>query len=100
MEPILKPDIKYTQILINNEWRNSRSGKTFATVNPSTGEKIVDVQEGDRDDALDAARAAKVAFKFGSVWRTTNASTRGRLLYKLSELVERDIRYLAVSFNR
>jgi len=36
------------QIFINNEFVNSVSGKVFPTINPSTGEKIVDVQEGDK----------------------------------------------------
>lgn len=36
------------QIFINNEWVNSASGKTFPVVNPSTGDKIIDIQEGDK----------------------------------------------------
>lgn len=95
--PILNPQVKYTQIFINNEWRKSVSGKTFPTINPTTGEKIIDVQEGDKADVEAAVAAAKVAFKLGSQWRTTDASQRGRLLYKLADLIERDIAYLAVS---
>lgn len=34
---------KHTQLLINGEWVNSSTGKTFVTENPSTGEKICDV---------------------------------------------------------
>ena len=44
-----------------------------------------------------AVKAAKEAFKFGSPWRTIDASERGRLLYKLADLMERDKAYLAVS---
>jgi len=36
------------QIFINNEFVNSESGKVFPTINPCTGEKIVDIQEGDK----------------------------------------------------
>ena len=36
------------KIFINNEFVNSVSGKVFPTVNPTTGEKITDVQEGDK----------------------------------------------------
>ena len=36
------------QIFINNEWVDSVSGKTFPTINPVTGDKITDVQEGDK----------------------------------------------------
>ena len=37
----------YLQIFINNEWRDSVSGKTFPTVNPATGEVIAHIAEGD-----------------------------------------------------
>lgn len=36
------------QLFINNEFVDSVSGKTFPTVNPATGEKIVDIAEGDK----------------------------------------------------
>ena len=44
-------------------------------------------------------QAAASAFKLGSPWRTMDASQRGRLLYKLADLVERDLDYLAVSIK-
>lgn len=66
-------------------------------MNPSTGEKIVDVQEGDKADVDAAVKAASNAFKFGSEWRTMDASRRGALLNKLADLMERDRLYLAVS---
>ena len=50
--------------------------------------------QADVDKAVEAADAA---FKLGSPWRTMDASERGRLLYKLADLVERDLNYLAVS---
>jgi acyl-CoA reductase-like NAD-dependent aldehyde dehydrogenase len=89
-----KPEIKYTQIFINNEFVNSVSGKTFATINPCNGEKIADVQEGDKADVDKAVVAARAAFELGSEWRRMDASARGRLLYKLADLVERDVQYL------
>jgi hypothetical protein len=30
-----------TKLLINNQWVNSQSGKTFSTFNPATGQEIV-----------------------------------------------------------
>ena len=71
------------------------SGKTFPTVNPTTGEKICDVSEGDKADVDKAVAAAKEAFKLGSPWRTMDASRRGVLLNKLADLMERDREYLA-----
>ncbi|XP_062516345.1 aldehyde dehydrogenase, mitochondrial-like [Corticium candelabrum] len=89
------PEVKYTKILINNEWRDSVSGKTFPTVDPCTGAKICDVAEGDKADVDLAVAAAKKAFALGSDWRRMDASKRGRLLNKLADLIERDREYLA-----
>ncbi|RWS30148.1 retinal dehydrogenase 1-like protein [Leptotrombidium deliense] len=83
------------QLFINNEWRNSASGKTFPTVNPTNAEKICDVQEGDKADIDLAVNAAREAFKLGSPWRTLDASARGTLLNKLADLLERDADYLS-----
>lgn len=46
------------QIFINNEWQDAVSKKTFPTVNPSTGEAICQVAEGDK--VRDWAKAAPV----------------------------------------
>jgi len=40
--------LRHLQIFINNEWVDSVSGRKFPTLNPATGEKICDVQEGDK----------------------------------------------------
>ncbi|KAL4227219.1 Aldehyde dehydrogenase [Mactra antiquata] len=93
--PIKNPEVKFTQIFINNKWENSVSGKTFPTINPATAEKICDVQEGDKADVDKAVVAAKEAFKLGSPWRRMDASDRGRLLSKFADLLERDIAYIA-----
>jgi len=95
MGVIEKPEIKYTQLFINNEFVNSESGKTFETINPVSGEVITRVQEGDKADVDKAVVVARNAFKRGSEWRTMDASQRGRLLFKLADLIERDIDYIA-----
>ena len=48
-----------TELLINNRWLPSESGKTFATVNPSTGEEICQVAEADAADVEKAVKAAR-----------------------------------------
>ena len=60
--PITNPQIKYTQLFINNEFVNSVSGKSFPTINPATGDVICDLQEGDKPDVDKAIIAAKAAF--------------------------------------
>ncbi|KAH0945945.1 hypothetical protein HN011_008438 [Eciton burchellii] len=93
--PDTNPPILYTGIFINNEWHKSKSGKTFPTINPSTGEIIAEVQQGGNEDIDIAVQAANKAFKLGSPWRTMNPSQRGILLNKLADLMERDQKYLA-----
>ena len=92
--PIKEPEVKCTQIFINNEFVNSVSGKVFPTINPCTGKKICDVQEGDKADVDKAVAAAKEAFKLGSPWRRMDASKRGKLLMKFAALLQRDSQYI------
>ncbi len=42
--------ISATQLLINNRWVPSVSGKTFATIDPSAGEAICRIAEADAAD--------------------------------------------------
>jgi len=84
-----------TKILINNRWVDSRSGKTFATVNPATGEEICQIAEADAADVDEAVKAARKAFESGP-WSRMSAAERGRLLYKLAELVEEHADELAM----
>ncbi|KAG2470366.1 AL1A3 dehydrogenase, partial [Polypterus senegalus] len=79
-----------TEIFINNEWHPSESGRLFATHNPATGAQICEIEEGDKEDIDKAVEAAKAAFQRGSPWRQMDGSSRGRLLHKLADLVERD----------
>ncbi|GCB80093.1 hypothetical protein scyTo_0017080, partial [Scyliorhinus torazame] len=88
--PVPEVEIKHTKIFINNEWHSSSSGKKFATCNPATGEKICDVEEGDKVEVDKAVKAARDAFQIGSPWRRMDASERGKLLNKLADLMERD----------
>ena len=76
-----------TKLLINNKFKNSRSGKTFATMNPATGEEICQVAAAEEADVDEAVRAARNAFEKGP-WRKMSAAERGRLINKLADLVE------------
>src|SRR6267154_2274212 len=42
--------VRQTKMLIDGKWVNSTSGKTFESINPSTGEVIANVAEGDAPD--------------------------------------------------
>src|ERR1039458_758407 len=90
----MRAAVSATKLLINNQWVDSASGKTFPTINPATGEVICQVAEADAADVDCAVRAARDAFEHGS-WRKTAASERGRLLNRLADLIERHADELA-----
>ena len=81
------PDLAPTQLLIDNEWVDSYSGKTFETVNPTTGEAIATVAEADATDVDRAVSAARAAFERGE-WAEMSARRRGELLLALADLIE------------
>ncbi|KAE9554952.1 hypothetical protein FO519_001849 [Halicephalobus sp. NKZ332] len=93
--PVWQNQPNYTGIFYNNEFHKSVSGKTFDTINPSTGEVITQIQEGDKADVDLAVKAASDAFRLGSPWRRMDASGRGILMNRLADLMERDRAYLA-----
>jgi phenylacetaldehyde dehydrogenase len=77
------------KILINNTWSDAASGRTFDTYNPATGEVLATVAEGDRADIDRAVAAARKAFDSGP-WRKMTPSERGRLIWKLADLLEQN----------
>jgi aldehyde dehydrogenase (NAD+) len=92
IEPTLK--ISATKLLIGNKWVDAASGKTFPTINPATGEVIAQVAEADAADVDKAVGAARAAFEKGA-WRKMSASQRGQLMYRLADLIEKNIEELA-----
>ncbi|XP_045534697.1 aldehyde dehydrogenase X, mitochondrial [Papilio machaon] len=92
---MVKVDVKYTKLFINNEWVDAVSKKTFPTINPQNETVIVQVAEADKADVDLAVAAAKKAFHRYSEWRTMDASQRGLLMLKLADLMESQARYLA-----
>ncbi|HEY5161995.1 MAG TPA: aldehyde dehydrogenase family protein [Terriglobales bacterium] len=82
------------KMLINGKWVAAKSGKTFPTYDPSTGEVLAQVAEGDKADIDDAVKAARAAFDNGP-WRKMTASERGKLMWKLADLLEKNLEEFA-----
>ena len=78
---------KPRRMFINNQFVPSASGKTFPTYNPATGEIMAQVAEGDREDIDRAVKAARKAFE-NPAWADMSPSQRGRLIWKLADLLE------------
>ena len=79
---------KKQKMLINGKWVDSASGKTFPTYNPATGEVLSNVAEGDREDIDRAVKAARAAFATGP-WSKISPSERGRMMWRLADLIEK-----------
>jgi aldehyde dehydrogenase (NAD+) len=88
------PQIRQTQCFIGGQWVPAVSGKTFETINPATEEVIANVAEGDAADVDLAVEAARNAFEHGP-WSKMDARDRGRLMYKLADLIEENTDELA-----
>src|SRR5258708_22434363 len=92
-EPTVK--ISATKLLINNKWVDSASGKSFPTLNPSTGDVITKVAEADAADVDKAVAAARAAFDHGPWRKKVTAAGRGVMMNKLADLIEKHADELA-----
>jgi aldehyde dehydrogenase (NAD+) len=93
-ETVRQPKIRQTQCFIGGKWLPAASGKTFETINPATEEVIAQVAEGDASDVDLAVDAARDALEHGP-WSKMDARDRGRLIYKLCDLIEDEAEELA-----
>ncbi|MCI0361953.1 MAG: aldehyde dehydrogenase family protein [Planctomycetaceae bacterium] len=89
-----RPRIHQTQCFIGGQWVPAQSGKTFDTLDPASEEVIASVAEGDAADVDLAAKAARQQFETGE-WSKMDARDRGRLIYKLADLIEEEADELA-----
>ena len=77
------------RLLIGAEWRDAVSGKRFPTINPATGESIAEISEGDAADIDLAVRAARAAFD--GPWAKLSAAERGKMLWRLGDLMLKNL---------
>ena len=82
------------RLLIGGEW--VEGAKKFNTINPATGEVLTSIAEASRSDVDRAVAAARLALEDrNSGWRKLSASERGRLIWRLADLVEKNIDEMA-----
>ncbi|MBV9075512.1 MAG: aldehyde dehydrogenase family protein, partial [Acidobacteria bacterium] len=75
------------KLLIDGRWVAAQSGKTFDSLDPATGEVLARVAAGDKADIDLAVKAARRAFESGP-WSKMSASERGRIIWKIADLLE------------
>ena len=84
---------KIGQLFIGNEWIEVNPENYFDVINPATEEVLTEVaQAGDVEVDL-AVQNAREAFE--GEWSKISARERGRYLYKLAELLRRDLKDFA-----
>jgi phenylacetaldehyde dehydrogenase len=93
-EPVSKFLATPRKMLINGKWVGAVSGKTFPTYDPATGKEMARVAEGDAADVNLAVTAARNAFDKGP-WRRMTASERGKLIWRLADLLEKNLEEFA-----
>jgi aldehyde dehydrogenase (NAD+) len=71
----------------------SGGGKSFATVNPATGETLAQISEASAKDVDTAVKAARKAFKS---WSKLSGAERGRYLFRIARIIQERARELAV----
>ncbi|MHA7292013.1 aldehyde dehydrogenase [Arthrobacter sp. MDT3-24] len=75
-----------TQLIIDNQPRDGREGKTFERRHPLTGALVTESSAAGVDDALDAVESAAKAF---TTWSTTGPTERRAVMLKAAEIMER-----------
>lgn len=84
-----------TSAFIDGGFRPAASGKTFASVNPATGDTIAEISACGVEDVNIAVSKAREAFDDGR-WSKMHPSERKGVLIRLCKLLTRNARELAV----
>ncbi len=86
VKAFLNSDLK---LLINGQRVSSANGETFEVLDPSNNLVLTRVPKGEAEDIDRAVKSARKAFETGP-WRKLTVSERGKLIWKLADLIERD----------
>ncbi|MBJ22072.1 MAG: aldehyde dehydrogenase family protein [bacterium] len=73
-------------LLIDGQWKTARSGATFSTLDPATGEVFATVADGGKPEIDAAVASARRAFDGG--WAQSAGAYRADLLNRLADLIE------------
>src|SRR5262245_40592357 len=87
--------VRETRLFIDGDFADPTDGGSFETFNPATGEVLAKVAAASPADVDRAVKAARKALESGP-WARMDAADRGRLLFKLADLIEKNAEELAV----
>jgi aldehyde dehydrogenase (NAD+) len=83
----LRMAIPKGQLLINGKWRDSQSGETMPTSDPTTEQEITTVAKATPADAEAAVQAASKAFEEGP-WGRMHHEERAKILFRMADLMD------------
>ncbi len=86
-------------MVVDGGWCQARSGATVAVFDPATGEQLASIPAAGAADVDAAVAAARRSFEAG-VWSRMAPSGRGRILWRLAELVRAHADELAHTESR
>ena len=84
-----------TQAFIDGSFRDAVSGRTFASSNPATGERLADIAACDAEDVNLAVASARLAFEDGR-WSKRSPGERKAVMQRFAQLLEDHAHELAV----
>ena len=82
-----------TRLFIGGQWKKAKSGASFETIAPATGEVLARIAQA---NAADVDAAVKAAARAQPAWAALSGHGRARYLYALARLVQRHSRLFAV----
>jgi len=90
MEKVMDRSYK---LFIDGKWVDGKEGKTLNSYCPANGEILSMCAEAGREDVDLAVRAARKAFKN---WKNVSAAERSKLLLKVADLIEKNLKKFAM----
>ena len=82
------------KLLIDGQWVDAASGKTFDTINPATEEVTAKLAEAGVEDVDRAVKAARKAFDEGP-WPKMAPAERGKVLKRIADGIRKNLQAFA-----
>ena len=83
------------KLFVEGEFRDAAGGESFGTFNPATERLITDVASAGVEDINVAVAGARKAFESGP-WPEMTARARGRILWRIGELIRENQEEVAI----
>lgn len=83
------------ELFVAGTWKPARTGETFATLDPASGQELAQIARADAGDVAEAVQAAQAAFDDPEGWSHWPPAERARVMHTIADLIERDLEPLS-----